>query len=111
MGLTGDNGDLKIISNRVATGDVQIVHPNVSEVSFPLMEKMCAMANSLLTLVPLDDRFTNHRPRIPVSLNFHSGASSLWVDVIYPLGKEFGPLDANSTRVLVQFRERNLVRL
>jgi len=109
--LTGDDDDIRIVSNRAVTRDVQIVHPNVSEVCFGLMEKMYVTAHSLPAPVPLDDRFTTHWPIIPVSLKCHGGGSSLCVGVIDPFGKEFGSLDTNSARVLVPLLERNLVRL
>ena len=109
--LTGDDDDVRIVSDRVVTRDVQIVHPNVSEVCFGLMEKMYVTAHSLPAPDPLDDRFPSHWPRIPVSLKCHGGASSLCVGVIDPFGKEFGSLDTNSARVLVPLLERNLVRL
>ncbi|PWW73121.1 hypothetical protein C7212DRAFT_365909 [Tuber magnatum] len=112
--LTGDDDDdddVQIVSNRVVTRDLQIVHPNVSEVCFGLMEKMYVTAHSLPAPIPLDDRFTTHWPRIPVSLKCHGGGSSLCVGVIDPFGKEFGSLDTNSARVLVPLLERKLVRL
>ena len=64
--LTGDDDDVRIVSNKADTRNGQIVHPNVSEACFRLMEKMYVKAYSLPALVPLDDRFTTHWPRIPV---------------------------------------------
>ncbi|CAZ80188.1 unnamed protein product [Tuber melanosporum] len=72
---------------------------------------MYVTAHSLPAPIPLEDRFTTHWPRIPVSLKCHGGGSSLSVGVIDPFGKEFGSLDTNSARVLVPLLERNLVRL
>ena len=72
---------------------------------------MHVTAHSLLAPVPLGDRYTNHWPRIPVSLKCHGGSLSLCVGDIDRLGKEFGSLDTNSARVLVPLLERNLVGL
>ena len=76
-----------------------------------LLEKMYVTAHSLPAPVPLDDQFTTHWPRIPVSFKCHGGAWSLCIGVIDPFGKEFGSLDTNSARVLIPLLERNLVRL
>ena len=73
-------------------------------------EKMYFTAYPLPAPVPLDNQFTIHWPRIPVSLKCHGGASSLCVGVIDPFGKEIGSLDTNSERVLVPLIETNLVR-
>jgi len=75
------------------------------------MEKMYVTAYSLPAPVPLDDRFSTHWPRIPVSLKCHGGALSLCVGVIDPFKKEFSSLESNSAGVLVPLLERNLVRL
>ena len=109
--LTGDDDDVRIVSNRVDTRNVQIAHLNVSEMCFGLVEKMYVTAHSLPAPVPFNDRFTTHWPRIPVSLRCHGSAPPLYVGVMDPFGKGFGSLDTNSARALVPLPERNLVRL
>ena len=109
--LTGDDDDVRVVSNRVVTRNFQIIHLNVSEVCFGLMEKMYVTTYSLPAPVPLDDLFTTHWPRILVSLKCHGSASSLCMGAINSFGEQFGSLDTNRARVLVLLLGRSLVLL
>ena len=104
--LTGDDDDARTVFSRVFIRDVQIVHPNFSEVCFGLMEKMYVTAYSLPALVLLDDWITTYWLRILVLLKCHGSASSLGIGAINPFGEEFGSSSAiRQMQSLTKFME------